>query len=568
MSRLGNPDKSLGTLLQESGLINKEQLQEALQVQAETGESFREVLVSLGFVSDKEILKVLKGQLGIEYISLADHKIEPQVLSLIPEKLVHRHKVVPVRIMGNKLQVAMSDPLNIVAIDDLRLATGLEIEPVLAKERDLQAVINQLYGGAGFEQMFQSLPAGHEVLEQETINLDAEELATKEAPIVRLAHSLILQAIQLGASDLHIEHSEEDLRVRYRIDGYLRETARYPRQLSSPLVSRLKIMAAMDIAKKRIPQDGRMQIRVKGRSIDLRVATIPTVFGEKMVIRILDKNTAVMSILELGFTDESLHRIQKILKHPYGMVLVTGPTGSGKTSTLYAILRELSIAELNVITLEDPVEYLLTGINQVPVHPRAGLTFSKGLRAILRQDPDIIMVGEIRDRETADIAIRAASTGHLVLSTLHTNEAVDCLMRLKEMGVEPFLVASSVIGVIAQRLVRVLCPDCRQKTTLIPGTPKRYLLGLDPKEEVPIYERNGCKLCDYQGFRGRTLITELLEVTPAIRELINGGASSDRLKEQALKEGMVPMSLDGLVKVQQGHTTIEEVLRVTYKDRG
>jgi type IV pilus assembly protein PilB len=559
------PKKQLGDLLLENGVISKAQLEEALRVQRETGERLGRVLVSLGYVTERDILEVLEYQLGIVQVDLANLSIDPLLMESIPERFIRRHKVVPIRREGHRLRVAMADPLNVVAIDDLRLITGCEIEPVLASEKDIENVIQKHFGLQDLEKVVEEMP-DYELLDTGTVNLDPAELLEDEAPVVRLAHSLILQAIQEEASDIHIEHLEDQVRVRYRVDGLLREVTTLPRKFRLPLVSRLKIMAALDIAEKRVPQDGRIQIRYRERDIDLRVSTMPTAFGEKVVIRILDKTRMIRKLDDLGFTPPNLERLRQILRHPYGMVLITGPTGSGKTSTLYAILNELNVPERNLITIEDPVEYLLPGVNQIPIRPRAGLTFSRGLRSILRQDPDIIMVGEIRDTETAEIAVRAATTGHLVFSTLHTNEAVGALSRLTDMGVEPYLVASAVLGVVAQRLVRVLCPRCRESYALPVGVPERFFMGLTPEEPVTVYRSKGCPHCNGQGFRGRTAIAEVLLLTPPIRRLVNEKADAETLQRQAVQEGMVPMKEDGLEKARRGITTVGEVMRVAYAE--
>jgi type IV pilus assembly protein PilB len=551
--------------LVESGLITQTQLDEALKIQQETGERLGRVLISLGYVTERDFMDALGFQQGVTQVDLAGMRLDPLLLESIPERLIRRHRVVPIRKEGHRLRVALADPLNVVAIDDLRLATGLEVEPVLATEEDIEAAIQKHFGLPDLEKMVAELPEVDFAV-AEAISLDSEEPLVDEAPVVRLAHSLILQAIGDGASDIHLEHLEKQVRVRYRVDGLLREAATLPQKFRSPLVSRFKIMAGLDIAEKRVPQDGRIQIKYRERDIDLRVSTMPTVFGEKVVIRILDQARMVVQLGELGFGTGNLERLRQILRCPYGMVLITGPTGSGKTTTLYAILNELNAPELNLITIEDPVEYLLPGINQIPISPRAGLTFPRGLRSILRQDPDIIMVGEIRDAETAEIAARAATTGHRVLATLHTNEAVGALPRLIDMGVEPFLVASTVLGVVAQRLVRLICPHCRESHHLPPGAPERFFMGIGVEEPATLFRGQGCARCDQKGYRGRTVISEVLPLSAAIRQLVTKGASADELQHQAVQEGMVLIKEDGLEKVRRGITTIDEVMRVAYAE--
>ncbi|MBE0467724.1 MAG: type II/IV secretion system protein [Candidatus Desulforudis sp.] len=565
MKHNGAPKRLLGDLLHENGLITEAQLEEALGVQRETGERLGRVLVSLGYVTERDIMEVLEFQLGIVQVDLANVSIDPLLLESVPEKFIRRHRAVPIRRDGNRLRVAMVDPLNVVAIDDLRLVTGCGIEPVLALEKDVESVIQKYFGLQDLEKVVQEMPE-HDLTGPETVNLDPGEPLDDEAPVVRLAHSLIIQAVQENASDIHIEHREDQVRVRYRVDGLLREVTTLSRRFRSPLVSRVKIMAGLDIAEKRVPQDGRIQIRYRERDIDLRVSTMPTVFGEKVVIRILDKTRMIRRLDELGFTAGNLRRLRRILRHPYGMLLITGPTGSGKTSTLYAVLNELNAPELNLITIEDPVEYLMTGVNQIPVRPRAGLTFSRGLRSILRQDPDIVMVGEIRDAETAEIAIRAAGTGHLVFSTLHTNDAVGALSRLVDMGVERFLVASAVLGVVAQRLVRVICPRCRETYAVPVGAPERFFMGLGAEEPVTVYRGKGCAHCSHQGYRGRTAIAEVLPLGTEMRRLVSDGADAGALQRQAAQEGMVSIRDDGLEKARRGITTVGEVMRVAYAE--
>ena len=557
--------KRLGDLLVDAGLITAAQLQQALQAQRQTGERLGRVLVSLGFVTEQDILNTLEMQLGIPQITLSDRLNIPLIRSL-PETLLRRHRVVPVKQESDRLMIAMSDPLNVVAIDDLRLATGLEIDPVLAREKEIDDALQKAFTLSSLEKAFAEMPDEPGATEMQALDLAPGDAGGAEAPVIRLVNSLIAQAVNEKASDIHIEPQEKKVLVRFRQDGLLREVMTLSHQTRLPLVSRIKIMAGMDIAEKRLPQDGRIQIKFAGRNIDLRVSSMPTVFGEKIVLRILDKSTNILPIEELGFDDYNFDRFLSLLRHAYGMVLITGPTGSGKTTTLYAVLNKLRSPELNIVTIEDPVEYVLEGINQTQVNVKAGLTFASGLRSILRQDPDVIMVGEIRDHETAEIAVRAASTGHLVLSTLHTNDAAGALTRLIDMGVEPFLVASSLLGVVAQRLVRVLCPHCRQEYRPAPDAAERIFMGHAPADDVTLFAPGKCARCEQLGYRGRISIQEVLISSGNIRSLINQKRSADEIKQQAIKEGMVTLQQDGINKARCGITSLQETMRVAYTE--
>lgn len=561
--------KQLGEVLKESNLITKEQLQEALRVQKQTGGRLGQVLVNLGYVTEQDILNVLEFQLGIEQVDLKEREISPDVQELVPEALVRRYQLLPVARDGNVLKIAMADPLNVIAIDDVRMATGLEVQPLVASETDINQLIDDLYGPRELvDNNFDFARTGAETAAAgETFNLDefSQELAD-EAPVVRLVNSILNQAVQKKASDIHIEPQEEKVRVRLRIDGLLRKLMELPKQVHPFLVARIKIMAQMDIAEKRLPQDGRVQVRVPNREIDLRISTLPTIFGEKVVLRILDKSQVLLSLGKLGFLPDQQKRFEGIIRSSHGMILVTGPTGSGKTTTLYATLNEINTPDKNIITIEDPVEYVLKDINQIQVNAKSGLTFATGLRSILRQDPDVIMVGEIRDRETAEIAVRAATTGHLVLSTLHTNDAVGTVTRLIDMGIEPYLVASSVVGIVAQRLVRRICPRCRTAYRLDRDDPACAFMGLDAAEPVQLYKGKGCRYCDHTGFKGRLAIQEVLPITKALRDLINNGDSGYGLHDTAKAQGMATLKEDGIEKARQGLTTIHEVMRVAYMD--
>lgn len=551
------PKKLLGEVLVEMGIITRRQLWEALRVQSHSGGFLGEILVKLGMVSAEVINEIL----GVQEIRL--DKLNPALLKTIPEQFIRRHKVIPLKKEGNYLTVAMADPLDVLAIDDLRLITGCEIEPVQAVEKDIATVIQKHFGIPEVDKIFEEfeLLAGQQ--ESEVVAL--EEEVVDDAPIVRLVNSIFLQAIEQDASDIHIEPQEHLVRIRYRIDGMLREVMALPKKVQSAVVSRVKIMSEMDIAEKRIPQDGRIRLKIRTREIDLRVSSLPTVYGEKIVSRLLDKGSIKSYKLDqIGFGALNLQRFTNALKSSYGMILITGPTGSGKTTTLYTALNEINTIEKNIITVEDPVEYILDGITQTQVNVKTGMTFAAGLRSILRQDPDIVMVGEIRDGETAEIAVRAAITGHLVLSTLHTNDAAGAITRLVDMGIEPFLVASSVLTTVAQRLIRLVCPKCRQAYELAPDTPERAFIGVGSDQPVTLYKGAGCDSCGNSGYKGRLAIHEVIPVTTGLRPLIIKNAPADEIKEKALAEGMISLKMDGIQKALEGLTTIEEVMRVTY----
>ncbi|MDD4753763.1 MAG: GspE/PulE family protein [Desulfitobacteriaceae bacterium] len=555
--------KKIGDILIEEKIIDNFQLAKALKVQKNTDERLGQVLIKLGFVTEQDIANVLEVQLGISKIKLGNVILMPDIIKLVPEMIIRQHQVVPVKKAGNKLTVAMIDPLNVVVLDDLHIATGCEIEPVLATEKEINWALQKLFG---FQDLikravreFEELP----IINAPTFNLnEVSDVLIDEAPTIKIVNSLIQQAVKERASDIHIEPRSHDVRIRYRIDGVLRDAMILPRQSLASVVSRIKIMADMDIAEKRIPLDGRIQVIVNKENIDLRVSSIPTVFGEKVVIRILDKSAVAVTLNRLGFSPEILEIYRKIIFRSNGMVLITGPTGSGKTTTLYSTLNEINSPEKNIITIEDPVEYVLDNINQIKVNNKAGLTFAKGLRAILRQDPDIVMVGEIRDNETARIAVRAATTGHLVFSTLHTNDAAGALPRLIDMEVEPFLVASSVIAVLAQRLVRVICPWCKKSYQLPDNCVERDFLGIPDKVPVTLYRGSGCSYCAQTGYFGRIAIQELLPITQVQRNMITARASAEEIKHSAVQQGMVGITQDGIQKVLIGLTTIEEVMRV------
>ncbi len=559
----------LGDRLLSDGLITEDQLEQALAGQKKSGNLLGQELISLGFVNDvqlKNIIQMMEDEknsklLDIEQFSSYADEVDPNLLSVIPEKMLRKYKLFPVKKKGNNLYVAMADVFNVMALDDLRLLTGYNVNPLQASEKEITAFIDKNFGMPEVEKAILEIVQNMGIEEEEEAPEDA---LVDEAPVIRLVNSIILKAISEDASDIHIEPSEHGIQVRFRVDGILHKTVNLPRKMTFPVVSRIKVMASMDIADRRAPQDGRIPLKISDRNLDLRVSTLPTVYGEKTVIRILDKdNIKKYSLDKLGFSKHNLEEFMGFLRESYGMILVSGPTGSGKTTTLYTALKVLNNVDVNIITVEDPVEYVLEGISQAQVHAKIGATFATYLRSILRQDPDIIMIGEIRDTETAEIAVRSATTGHLVLSTLHTNDAPGVIARLIDMGIEPFMIASSVTGVVSQRLVRRICPNCR--VLCRPTETERAFAGLQ-NINTELYEGKGCGQCNNTGYRGRIAIHELLKVTPAIQKLILSRPSNDELRQVALREGMIPMKDDGIHKVQQGVTTIREIMRVAFRD--
>ncbi|MHB1421172.1 MAG: type II secretion system ATPase GspE [Bacillota bacterium] len=564
----GQLKKRLGDLLVEQNLITKDQLEEALRVQKKSGDRLGRVMIGLGYVTEQDILNLLEKQLGITQVKLNNQLFDPDLLKMIPENLIRRHKVLPVKLEGKTLTVAMVDPLNALAIDNLRLATGWEIKPVMAPEHEIDRTIRRHYGLQNLvDKALEEVDPPTLIPDTDRLDLDsAGEENVDQAPVVKAVNSIIQQAVKDKASDIHIEPHEEELRVRFRMDGVLRDIMEMPKRYHTYMVARIKILAGMDIAERRLPQDGRVKLKVENRQVDLRINTLPTIFGEKIVIRLLDKSSAMLELKDLGFQEDILARYKNLISQAYGIVLVTGPTGSGKTTTLYATLNAINSPEKNIITIEDPVEYVLDGINQVNINTKAGLTFAGGLRSILRQDPDIIMVGEIRDGETADIAVRAATTGHLVFSTLHTNDASGAVTRLVDMGVEPFLVASSVIGVIAQRLVRGICPKCKISYALPEAGSERKFLGLSPDQPLTFYKGTGCGFCEDSGYKGRVAIHEIMPFSRPLREIVMQKSSAEELREMAKNHGMISLRDDGVQKALKGLTSVEEVMRVAYSE--
>jgi len=566
----------LGDLLVKEKVITQEQLEQATKLQKESHTRLASALVKLGFLSDEDVTNFLSRQYGVPAINLSYFEIDPAVVKLIPFETAKRYQILPLSRVGASLTIAMVDPTNVFAMDDIKFMTGFNIEPVVASESSIIEGIDKAYGTSKEEELEQVMQSMNDMGEGTDVELQAEEhelelkeleRAADEAPIVKLVNLVLTDAVKRGASDIHMEPYEKEFRVRFRIDGILQSIMNPPLKLKDAIISRLKIMAKLDNSEKRLPQDGRimlkMQIGGKKKQLDFRVSTLPTLWGEKIVLRLLDKENLRLDMTKLGFEQESLVKFEKAILKPYGMVLVTGPTGSGKTNTLYSSISRLNQPETNIMTAEDPVEFQLGGVNQVQMKEQIGLNFATALRAFLRQDPNIILVGEIRDFETAEIAIKAALTGHLVLSTLHTNGAPETITRLMNMGIEPFLVATSVHLICAQRLVRRICKDCAEPVEV----PPQALIdeGYSPEEAktVQIMKGAGCATCNKTGYKGRTGLYEVMEVDDEIRELVLVGASAIELKKKAIERGMITLRRSGLIKVAQGWTTLEEVARET-----
>lgn len=566
----------LGDLLVKEKIITPDQLDKALKTQRESGPNSRlgSTLVHLGFVSDEEVTNFLSRQYGVPAINLQYFEIDSSVVKLIPEETAKRYQILPLSRVGASLTIAMVDPTNVFAMDDIKFMTGFNIEPVVASESAIMDAIDKAYGGSQQESNVDELLAamGDEAdvelqAEQDEMDLAELEKSADEAPIVKLVNIVMTDAVKRGASDIHIEPYEKEYRVRFRIDGVLQHIMSPPMKLKDAITSRIKIMAKMDISEKRLPQDGRimlkMQIGGKKKQLDFRVNCLPTLWGEKVVMRLLDKENLRLDMTKLGFEPESLEKFQRAVLKPYGMVLVTGPTGSGKTNTLYSSVSLLNKPDTNIITAEDPVEFQLHGVNQVQMKESIGLNFAAALRSFLRQDPNVILVGEIRDFETAEIAIKAALTGHLVLSTLHTNGAPETISRLMNMGIEPFLVATAVHLICAQRLIRRICVECREEVPM--PVQAKIDAGFTPEEAktAKIFKGKGCSVCNGTGYKGRAGLYEVMEVDDEIRELILIGASAVELKKKAIERGMITLRRSGLVKVKDGVTTLEEVARET-----
>ena len=560
--------KRLGELLLEKGLITEKQLEQALEEQKKTGKLLGRVLVDLGFVKDEDILAVLGAQTGMEEVDLSTIDVPPQLLEKVPAPLAKAYKIVPIRMEGNTLVVAMGDPLNIQALDDLRFLLDCDVKGVISNEQAVNEAIDRLYGGEmeTVEDLLKELEAEAAPLEEreeEAEDVETLEQLAHEVPVVKLLNLVLIQAIKDKASDIHFEPFEDQFRIRYRVDGVLYEMVPPPKHFALAVTTRIKVMADMDIAERRLPQDGRITLHIGGREIDLRVSSIPTVHGESIVMRVLDKSVLMLPLEKLGLAPDDLKKVEKLIRKPNGIILVTGPTGCGKTTTLYAALRKINTPEVKIITVEDPVEYDIEGIHQVQVRPQIGLTFASALRSILRQDPDIILVGEIRDLETAEMAIQASLTGHLVFSTLHTNDSPSAVTRLIDMEVEPFLISSTLEAVISQRLVRVICNFCKEEYE--PSPEELELIGLTPEEakKHKFYRGRGCPACNNIGYMGRTGIFEIMIMNEELRRVVVDKASASEIREVALRYGMKTLRKDGLDKIFQGITTIEEVVRET-----
>ncbi|AGP32567.1 type II secretion system protein GspE [Sorangium cellulosum] len=560
----------LGELLVREKLISLQQLRQAQEEQRKTGQNLGYALAKLGYISDGEITSFLSTQYRVPAVALDEYEIDAEVSRLVSREVCEKHKIIPISRSGTALVVAMADPTNLHAIDDIKFLTGFNVEPVVASETGITEAIERAYNvGPSYDEVlseFGEEEVGFQV-EADDVNVLELEKAAEGAPVVRLVNAILLNAIKKGASDIHVEPYEKKLRVRYRIDGVLMEEMQPPIKLKNAIASRLKIMSSLDIAERRLPQDGRIKLKMgRGREMDFRVSVLPTIWGEKIVLRLLDKSNLQLDMAKLGFDPKPLADFKWAIGQPWGMVLVTGPTGSGKTTTLYSALSDLNQIGSNISTAEDPVEYNLHGINQVQMHDEIGLNFAMSLRSFLRQDPDIIMVGEIRDFETAEIAVKAALTGHLVLSTLHTNDAPSTISRLLNMGVEPFLITASVNLVLAQRLARKICPDCRVPLRVDPKVLLDFGFTEQQVARADLVRGAGCKTCNGSGYKGRVALYEVMRFTDALKEMVLQGASTAELKAAAIKGGMLTLRMSGIEKVLAGVTTTEEVGRVTMGD--
>src|SRR5216110_1438612 len=558
----------LGEILLREGLITQDQLKKALLEQKNTGMRLGYTLVKLGFVEETEISKMLARQYRMPAVDLSRFEVDPKILKLIPPDIAVKHTVLPLKREGRTLTVAIADPNNVTAIEDLKFVTRCDVFPVIAGEYTLRNAIERYYqqSDAELQSLLKSVAAAEELLEvvedQQDEDVRAQDLAD-DAPVVKLINGLLTDAVKRGASDIHLEPFEHELRVRYRIDGALQEVMKPPVKMRAALTSRVKIMAQLNIAERRVPQDGRIKLKMGSKVIDFRVSTLPVLFGEKIVLRILDKGNLTLDLTKFGFEPKAEQDLMRAILNPYGMVLVTGPTGSGKTTTLYSALYRINQIDVNIMTAEDPVEYNLMGINQVLVRNDVGMTFAAALKAFLRQDPNIIMVGEIRDLETGSIAIKAALTGHLVLSTLHTNDAPSTVTRMVDMGIEPFNVASAVNLIVAQRLVRRICSECKQEHTYSEEELKALGIPQAEAQKLTFYKGSGCDTCGGSGYKGRQGLYEVMALTSMVRRMVLKGASTEELREQAVKEGMLTLRMDGMLKVKRGITTLEEVVKET-----
>jgi len=561
--------EDVGLKLLEAKVISPDALQKAQQQMKSGGGSITQALIKLGAVTEEGLSKFLSDLYSVASVDLSNFTPDPMVTKLIPGDVANKFQIVPISRSGRRLTVAMANPSNIFAIDDIKFITGFEVQPVVAPEAAIKKAIDKAYDSvSSFENLMKGMEDEIEVIEEAADDVSDVTLLgeAEQAPVVKLVNSLITDAVRKGASDIHIEPYEKTLRVRFRIDGTLYEMMAPPFRMKAAMISRLKIMAELDIAERRVPQDGRIKLRLLGRTIDLRVSSLPTIFGEKVVMRILDKANLNIDLNKLGFQEQALADFSRAIAQPYGMVLVTGPTGSGKTTTLYSALSKINLPETNIMTAEDPVEYNIDGINQVLIHEEVGLTFAAALKAFLRQDPNIIMVGEIRDLDTGSIATKAALTGHLVLSTLHTNDAPSTINRMIDMGIEPFLVASSTNLICAQRLLRKICASCKSELKLHPEVVRELGLSEEDVRKHSFHEGKGCVDCNNTGYKGRLGVYEVFTVTSKIRDLILDRASTSAIKKVAVEEGMLSLRMDALIKLKKGITTAEEVLKETAAD--
>ncbi len=554
--------KRIGEILRDFDYITKEEFDKALEKQKEStsDKKLGELLVEMGYITEHELIQVLEFQMGIPHANLSEYFLDPALSQYVPENIARRHLTVPLEKKEDVLKVVMSDPTDLVAIDDIERVSGLVVRPLIGGPSEIKEALNWLYSDDSID--ISEFLEEFEGQETEDNNYEEAELRemVEEAPIIRLANSIISKAYKRGASDIHVEPEEDYVRVRYRIDGVLSQEMTAPKTSHRALVSRFKIIADLDITEHRVPQDGRIQMSINSRKLDMRVSTLPTIHGEKVVIRLLSRDTSLLDLENLGFTEKNLTTLKDLISKPHGILLLTGPTGSGKSTTLFAGLNHINNPRINLVTIEDPVEYQVEGIYQVQAKPKAGLTFARTLRSILRQDPDVIMVGEMRDEETAEIAVRAALTGHLVFSTLHTNDAVSSVTRLVDMGLPPYLVASSVIGVVAQRLVRELCPDCKEKVELTKAQQKF----LGSSEITEAYEARGCKKCGNSGYKGRLALQEIFVLDDEIKELITDNVSENKLFYTAKKNGMNTLKEDGIEKLKAGETDVSELRRILF----
>lgn len=548
--------RRLGEILIDAGVLSEEALSRALAIQNKQGKRLGEVLVTEGFVSEMQIIEAVKKQLGIQLIDLNRITVRQEIINIVPDNIARKYEVLPVDVINGQLLLVMSDPLNYFAIEDIKIATGYVVKAAIALRSDILNNIERYYGKSKAEEAVQDFNRTYGFGKEEEEEVEDEAAA----PVIKFLNTIIENAMLNHASDIHLEPDDNELRVRFRVDGVLREIMRTSIGMAEPVISRIKIMSDLNIAEKRIPQDGRINFKAKSRNIDIRVSTAPTIYGEKVVMRLLDKSNFSLELNNIGLESEDIPKLKNIISKPYGIILVCGPTGSGKTTTLYTILNVLNSVEKNIITIEDPVEYNFKGINQMQVNSKIGFDFASGLRSILRQDPDIIMVGEIRDNETAEISVRSALTGHLVLSTIHTNNAVGTITRFIDMGIEPFLLSSTITGIVAQRLVRKVCPSCVEE--YVSSEREMKLLGVN--SPVILKKGKGCPNCNGSGYKGRTAIIELLEVDSEIKSLIDTNASESIIEAAAVRKGMKLLRTSCISKVLQGVTTIDEMIRVTY----